>query len=273
MNLLIADDEVAIRRGMLSLPWQTIGIEKVFEAENGVTAKEILLAEQIDIIISDIRMPGFSGLELAEYVKDCHMDASIILLTGFSEFEYAQRAIKNNVADYFLKPIRPRKILETVSGVKGQLEKKRYLNTFAHNYEQSVDSLDYQEQFACLFEDVGSSCMEILCDLGQNYKNDISLNSMADKYHFSVAYLSRMIKKETGYCFSDLLTGIRLAEAVRCLQNDTVKIGLVCEKAGFRDARYFSQAFKKTFGCSPNEFRKNADAKKKYSLKEIMELL
>lgn len=117
MNLLVADDEMAIRRGMLSLPWTSIGIEEVYEAENGLQAKDILRQKRVDIIISDIKMPGLTGLELAEYVKEYDLDTAVILLTGFSDFSYAQKAIRNEVFDYMLKPLRPKDILETVSGV------------------------------------------------------------------------------------------------------------------------------------------------------------
>ena len=122
MNLLVADDEMAIRRGMLSLPWTSIGIEEVYEAENGLQAKDILRQKRVDIIISDIKMPGLTGLELAEYVKEYDLDTAVILLTGFSDFSYAQKAIRNEVFDYMLKPLRPKDILETVSGVMKRLE-------------------------------------------------------------------------------------------------------------------------------------------------------
>lgn len=66
MNLLIADDEAVIRRGLLSLDWKSIGITDVYSVANGVEAKELLLSTSIDLVIFDIRMPGFSGLELAQ---------------------------------------------------------------------------------------------------------------------------------------------------------------------------------------------------------------
>ena len=72
---------------------------------------------------------------------------------------------------------------------------------------------------------------------------------------------------------SGTLNSMRLAEAVWLLREDHVKIGLLCEKSGFRDARYFSQVFKKAFGCSPGEFRKNAGQQKNHSIKSILELI
>lgn len=76
MRLLIADDEKNIRNGLLSLPWNTIGIQKVYQAENGLEALKILEEKQIDIVISDIKMPGLSGLELAEFVQKNSLDTA-----------------------------------------------------------------------------------------------------------------------------------------------------------------------------------------------------
>lgn len=271
MNLLIADDEITIRKGLRSLPWETIGIGKIFDVENGLKAKEILLAENIDIVICDIKMPGMTGLELAEYIQEYNVDVAIILLTGFSEFEYAQQALRNNVADYMLKPIRPSEILKTVNRVARALEKSRYQSEVMLRYENELENEDLGEQLCLLFQEAGETCQDILKDMGLNFQYDISLNSMAEKYHFSISYLSRMIKKETGYNFSDLLMGLRMVQAIRYLQRENVKIASVCEKAGFHDAKYFGQVFKKVFGCNPNEFRKSPDVKKTYSVKHILE--
>lgn len=272
MRLLVADDENRIRNGLLSLPWESIGIDKVYQAENGLEAIEILKQKKIDIVISDIKMPGVSGLELAEYIQKCGMDTAVILLTGFSEFEYAREALRNGVCDYMLKPIRPKDILETVANVKESLEKKRYKEKVVEKYEAAAGSRDYHEQIAWHFKGVNEQAIEILKDMAQNFSQGISLNSLAEKYHFSVGYLSRMIKKETGYSFSEILNSIRLAGAVELLQKDNVKLSLVGDSVGFSDQKYFSQVFKKAFGMSPGEFRRQEE-QKSYSIADILELV
>lgn len=273
MRLLIADDEIAIRRGLVSLPWREIGIERVYEAENGILAKEILQNESVDIVISDIKMPGMTGLELAEYVNDYNLDTAVILLTGFSDFSYAQNAIRNGVADYMLKPLRPNDILRTVSDIIRRLEQQRYQEKVVRQYEREANSVDLGTQISHHFRGVNEQTAEILQDMAKHFTQDISLNSMAEKYHFSAAYLSRMIRKETGFSFSELLIGMRLMEAALYLKDDKIKIGLIGEKAGFKDYRYFSQVFKKVFCVSPGEFRKGSDGHRRYRIKSILEMM
>ena len=95
---------------------------------------------------------------------------------------------------------------------------------------------------------------------------------MAEKYHFSAAYLSRMIKKETGYSFSNILNSIRLTAAVRLMNQENAKIHFICGLTGFSDQKYFSQVFKKTFGCSPGEFRRQGREQGNFSVKKILEM-
>lgn len=272
MRLLIADDEQTIRNGLLSLPWTDIGIEKVHQAENGLVAKEVLRTEKIDIVISDIKMPGLSGLELAEYIKECSMDTAVIFLTGYSDFEYARTAIRNQVWDYLLKPIRRKDIIETVERVIQALERKRYKAEVVRKYETATGSLDFGEQISWLFQGANRQAMEILQDMAANYSKEISLNSLAEKYHFSAGYLSRMIKKETGYSFSTILNSIRLTAAVKFLKQDNAKIHFICDLTGFSDQKYFSQVFKKVFGCSPGEFRRQGKEKQNYTIKRLLEM-
>lgn len=271
MNLLIADDELTIRRGLLSLPWTSVGIGQIFEAENGLRAKEILGTEQVDIIISDIRMPGLSGLELSEYVKEFDLDCSIILLTGFSEFEYAQAAVKNQVADYLLKPLRPKDILEAVSRAMEQLKKRRYEEQIVQQHEADLDGIRMEKQVSRYFRGIDGQLMTVLLDMAENYPQDISLNYFADKYHFSISYLSKLFKRETSYNFIDLLNAMRILHTIFLLENTGERIGDVSEQAGFRDSRYFSQLFRKVTGCTPREYRSEIQKRKKYNLMLILE--
>ena len=101
VELLIVDDEVQIRMGIeKGIPWKNFGITKVTSAPNGIEALRILEEEPVRILITDIRMPGINGLELAQKAKEIRPDIRIIILSGYSEFEYAKKAINIGVGDY-----------------------------------------------------------------------------------------------------------------------------------------------------------------------------
>ncbi len=273
MNILIADDEFAIRRGLLSLPWEQIGIEQVLEAENGLHAKEILTEGQVDILISDIRMPGITGLELAEYVRDKGFGCAVILLTGFSEFEYAQQALRSGVADYLLKPLRQKDILAAVQKAAERLKRERYEEDIIRQHEQDLHECDMKKQVDLNFPKVHPQVKELLEDLADTYTSEVSLNLYADRFHFSIYYLSKLIKKETGYNFVELLNSMRLMHAMDLLERTSLLIGDISEQAGYRDMRYFSQIFKKVTGCNPREFRCEKKDPGSYTMKEILEAL
>lgn len=122
-------------------------------------------------------------------------------------------------------------------------------------YYQSFNILNYGYASAIgVFVQSSGAIKSILTDIAQNYEQNISLADLAEKYHFSESYISRKIKKETGYTFVDILNGIRLMCAASLLKTGE-KISDVCEKTGFNDQHYFSQLFKKTFGCTPSNYR------------------
>ena len=116
MKILIADDERHIRNGLGSnIDWKFLGIDTVFTAEDGVAAERICSEHRPEIIISDIRMPGIDGLELAERAIEGYGARKVILLSGYSEFEYAKKAISIGVVEYLLKPVNLDKLTDLLA--------------------------------------------------------------------------------------------------------------------------------------------------------------
>lgn len=272
MTLLIADDEFMIRKGLMSLNWSEIGIDRVLSAQNGIEAKQCLKENEVDIVVSDIRMPGMTGLALSEYIQSISASTAIILLTGFSDFQYAQEAIRYQVFDYLLKPIKPNELMKTVAAAKHKMEQQKYKTLAVQEYEEKVGNFKTTEWIIHSFRDIDSLALDILTFLAHNYQDDLTLQTLAQRYHFTTVYLSRFIKKETGYSFVDILTCIRLLNVLEMLCEDKYKIQIICEKVGFRDQRYFSQIFRKVFGCKPLEYRKEECKRKKLTIVELLDL-
>ncbi|MBD2871103.1 response regulator [Paenibacillus arenilitoris] len=145
-QLLLVDDEANVVDGLAdTLPWHELGIAKVFKAYSGVEALEILKTNPVDILISDIRMPGMTGLELLARVRRSWKKIKCILLSGHAEFAYAQQAIAHETYDYLLKPVGDEEIMAKVGGaIKALSEERdetRFRQRMARAFQESLPKL------------------------------------------------------------------------------------------------------------------------------------
>ncbi|MHA0857343.1 response regulator transcription factor [Paenibacillus sp. CMAA1364] len=106
-KLLIVEDEPTIRAGLKHyFPWTELGVHTIFEAENGKIGMDVALAHRPDLVITDIRMPEMNGLEMIEQLRSKLPNTVFIILTGYSDFSYAQKAIQvGGIQSYLLKPL------------------------------------------------------------------------------------------------------------------------------------------------------------------------
>ena len=124
-KVMIADDEERICRLIEALvDWRALGMEVVAIAHNGLEAVEYAEKFCPDILITDIRMPGCSGLELIEKVKKNLPELEIIIISGYAHFEYAKSAIKFGVGEYLLKPINKTELTTTLERLRGKIESR-----------------------------------------------------------------------------------------------------------------------------------------------------
>lgn len=119
IKLLIADDEKIIRETISQLiDWEKLGIRLIGTAADGLEALNIIMDESPEIVMTDIRMPGLSGLDLIRQISALNQDTAFIILSGYSEFEYAKEAMKCGVRHYLLKPCDENQITEAVLSVR-----------------------------------------------------------------------------------------------------------------------------------------------------------
>ena len=131
ITLLIADDEASIRNGLSTVvPWEQFGVIIVGTVQNGEEAYDIIKKYQPDIVITDIRMPGMSGLELIEKVKQENILTNFIILSGYDDFEYAQKAIQLGAKNYFLKPIKIDDLVTEIQHLKETILQSGHINSF-----------------------------------------------------------------------------------------------------------------------------------------------
>ncbi len=126
MKLLIVDDEKLTREGLMhNIDWKALGIDAVAQADDGMHGYKTALHFQPDIILSDVRMPHMSGIEMAEKLQLANPALSIIFMSGYSDKEYLKAAIKLKAVSYVEKPIDLEEIRETVLEAKAAVESGR----------------------------------------------------------------------------------------------------------------------------------------------------
>ncbi|NIK76015.1 two-component system response regulator YesN [Paenibacillus castaneae] len=124
-QLLIVDDQPDLVEDLAhNLPWSSIGIDTVYQAQSGQEALEIMNATPIDILLTDIHMPGLSGLDLIEQIRSTWKNVKCILLSGYNDFEYAKRALQHQATDYLLKPIEDEELLQAVKKAVTELDER-----------------------------------------------------------------------------------------------------------------------------------------------------
>jgi len=240
MKLMIIDDEPVVLQGLnLLMDWEALGYEPPLMLPNAVEALKQIEAFKPDVLVTDINMPGLSGLELIEQLRDQGWRKPIIVISGYDEFDYAKQAIKYHVEDYLLKPIDEDElyhVLERLALAKSALGHKPPCD-----YEAFLE---------------GSIEYDVLYYINHNYWHQIRLKTMAEEFHMTSAYLGQVIKKATGMLFNDYLLKIRMTKAKAQLRSSNAMVYQVAETCGFADTDYFIKKFTAQIGCSPNTYKK-----------------
>ena len=122
-KLLIVEDEAEVRYGIRNnIDWTSIGFEVMAEAGNGREALDLIENSKPDVVITDITMPIMDGLELSCILKKEYPTIRTIILTGYDDFKFAQRAIKYGVSDYLLKPVLPDDLSKLMRKIKDEID-------------------------------------------------------------------------------------------------------------------------------------------------------
>nr|MCR4587157.1 response regulator [Lachnospiraceae bacterium] len=191
-KILVIDDEELVRKGIVQgTDWDSMGCCVVGEAENGEEGLAAIHRLQPDLLICDIRMPRMDGLQLLEKLREERNDVPVIFLTAYSDFHYAQKALRFAASDYLLKPFEDGELEKAVRTVK----EKALEDQGSQNPEE-----DLMGYFALTKGDKSKYVQEALTYITEHYNEpDISVKSIAESLGLSDGHLSHIFKKETDY--------------------------------------------------------------------------
>jgi two-component system response regulator YesN len=139
-KVMLVDDEIIVRRGIrTSIDWAGHGIEIAAEAMNGKDALAKLAEHQVDLVLTDIRMPVMTGIELSHEIKRLYPEIEIVLLSGYEDFQYAKEAMGIGIQHYLLKPVMAEKLVELLTQIRDKrtetqsLKQKEYMKSKIFN--------------------------------------------------------------------------------------------------------------------------------------------
>lgn len=136
VTMLVVDDEIYALKGITQgIEWDDLPISQILEAESVPEARRQLEANKVDLVISDIEMPGANGMELLRYIREACPSTLTIFLTGHARFEYAQEAMHHGCFEYVLKPVDHDDLKEIVRRAVAEIEERRAQLTFEETIE------------------------------------------------------------------------------------------------------------------------------------------
>lgn len=252
-KVMIIDDEPIIVEGLSrSIPWEKWDCQVIATANDGVEGKKLISKYKPHIIFMDICMPEISGLDLIAALKSENDLTEISILTGYRDFDFAQRAIRLGITRFLLKPSNMEELEEAIETMCQNLKRK-------HIYGED------EEKKAKVHEAAANSFIvkNAIAYIQENYEKKVTLSEVAEKTYVSQWHLSKLLNRHTGQSFSEILNNVRIEKAKDLLRDPALRIGDIADEVGFQDMAHFSRVFKKQMGISANEYRNKVLGKTK----------
>lgn len=146
INILIVDDQKHIRDGLQAMLRQfPLPIDNLYSAANGLEALDILRQHQVNLVITDIRMPDMDGLTLMAQTKEEHINVDYLIISGYSDFAYAQKAIELGAKNYLLKPVKREDLQTSVGHVWQELQARQELSLNIEHISRRAQETDRKE--------------------------------------------------------------------------------------------------------------------------------
>ena len=252
-SVLLVEDEEIIRKGIRnSIPWEELGCRVIGEAGNGEEGKRLIEELRPDIVITDINMPLMDGLAMLAQTK-FQYDYAAVILTGYSEFEYAREAIRNGVSSYVLKPLNTEEMKEALEQAVLESKNIYYLRQRNESSKEpgNVSLLEQEKEG----ENQDPLVEQVLEYIGDNYRNKKTLSDLEQNLHYSERYISRRFQKALGTTIIEYLNRYRLQKALVLMKEGRVPLSEVGWECGIGEYKYFNYVFKKYMGCSAKEYQ------------------
>jgi YesN/AraC family two-component response regulator len=236
-RILIVDDDTAVREAL------TCALEDAYDIEtagNGTTALSLLPLFQPDLILLDLKMRGLDGIQTLEEIRCGQRALPVIIVTGWSSQEWAERAADLGVSGYLKKPPDLDQLIGRIAEV---------FRTNDQTTEIAPASMLIPE------ESSHPLVRKTLAYLHRNFARQLTLRGVAAAVEVTPAHLCRLFRQEVGSTPMGYLTGLRIERAKVLLRDGVRPVSQVAFQIGFAHPHHFSRVFKARTGSAPARFR------------------
>ena len=245
-KVMICDDEVFIRNILtLNFDWEKYGLKVESVAVNGIEGFKSFCVNPVDIIITDIRMPLMSGIEMSRKIRELDKRVEIIFLSSYDEFEYARSAIEIGVCDFVLKPIRDSELEKAIKRAVAKLCEKDGTAPSPAAEEPREEGTQNQ-----IINEVNSY-------IERNINKRLTIKEVAEVFHYTPNYLGHIYREAMGMHFGDYVIKRKMETAAKLLRVPHNQIGDVAASLGYEHMTQFIRHFKSYWGVTPNMYRNN----------------
>ena len=254
MNQLIVDDEKTILDGIRDgVDWSRLCFDEVLTAQSYEEAREILESKRIDLLLTDIEMDRYSGLDLVEWVESEKPETGCLILSCHDSFDFARRAVALHCLEYILKPVpyaRLTEILEKAAESVRQEHRAAMLENYGKLYVKQL-----KEETAPRSE--AADDLSVITDfIREHICESISVEELAALVHLSSRQLNRNFQKQLGMPVSDYIIHQRMLLAGELLKDPQVSVTMAADRSGYANYSYFTKQFRKFYGMSPREYQR-----------------
>jgi YesN/AraC family two-component response regulator len=244
-SVLIVEDEILEREFLTLVVQDELHQEDILlTCDNGVQAVELAKKYHPNIIFMDVMIPEMDGLSAIQEIRKFSPHSTITILSAYSEFSYAQKAISLQVFEYLLKPIKPNDFKEVFS----KMLKKAETNVpFVETpKETSMETKDERQYFI----------EESIKYITEHFREKLTLETVASKVFVNPKYYSHIFKKEMGVAFTDYINQLRMQYACKLLETTNYQAYRISYECGFSDPSYFNRVFCAKMNMTPQAYRK-----------------
>lgn len=237
-RLMLVDDEPLILEGISRMTdWEASGFQIVAKVRSGSQAMEMLETVKPDVVLTDIRMPVMDGIHLTKSMLEVNPDLTVVVLSGYNDYENVREAFKAGAKDYVYKAQLSAEDL--LSALNGALSGKK---------PQTVAAEDGMKPR------LQGIVKDIVAYIDEHYASQLTLDGLSGHFHLNKSYFCQLFKSKTGMSFTEYLSDVRLTKARLLLRQGEMTVSQVCEAVGFQNFSYFCKCFKANTGMTPTAY-------------------